>query len=130
MFNQLKKEEKKSVENLTKARDERCIPIAKKVLNIITESNPLIGSKKSKEVAESYTPIAEKILRLGLEENVVVDDLSYIFRLVLEAVDMTQQFVSESMGKSVDNAQTILWGKEEGKVTFKDLNKVLIEGEK
>ena len=130
MFNKQQKEQQKALENASKARDERCIPLAKELIKLIATENAIVGSQKSKEVVDNYTKVATVVLNYLLAKNVMFDDVSYIFRLVLEHFQATQDFVVQSLNNSMSKCSDILWKKESSKVSMEDVDKLLksVEG--
>lgn len=84
MFEKLAKQRNKDLENLSKARDERCIPIAKELIKLIGNEESSVGSNVSGEQTKVYSDIATKVLATLLAKDVMFEDISFIFRLVLE----------------------------------------------
>ena len=120
---------KKQEKDATQERDDRCKPIVKGLLLMIANHDCEIACTDPAKIAKSYTPLTEKILQYLVISNAKVDDISYIFRLLLEPIQHVQTFVNESLSKSVQRADDYLWngacGKPTNDVDMKDLDSIL-----
>jgi len=125
MFNKLQKGQDKDLNEATKARNDRCIPIAEELIVKIGNYKAIVGSDKHKEIAENYSLLTSEILQLLLEKEVIFDETNYIMKLVLEHYQTTQDFLVQSLNKSMERATEKVWGKETGKVTLLDIDKIL-----
>jgi len=126
LFDKLKKKREVVSNQLTKQRDNRCIPIAKEIIKKLAEYETPMGSFLTPEkTKQDYTPLAEDILKLLLEKDVLVGDVSFIFQLALQPYQFLKELVTDSVNDSITKAAEKFWGKEETKVTMKELDKVL-----
>lgn len=121
-------EAKKSApQDLTVARDKRCMPIAREVLHMIADAELPVGDMTEEQRLKTYPPLAASILELLLKKNVLVSDVNYIFRLALEAFQKTQDMVANSVNKNWERASVKYWGKEIDLCTMEDLDNKLKE---
>lgn len=125
MFSDVKKAMEKDNSKLTKERDEACTPIARHILKMMTEQDLVVATSDFKTIDECYRPLTEKILAYLLEQDVKIDNLNYVFRLLGEMWDQTKNYTLESINKSLSIASGIHWGKDPAAVTMSDLDKVL-----
>jgi hypothetical protein len=126
MFNDVKDAMEKKNEKLSKERDAVCIPIARHILKMMAEKELVVATSDFKTIDESYRPLTSEILGYLLEQDIKVDYINYIFRLVGEMWEQTKNYTIESVNKSLNIAQRIHWGKEPNDVTMKDLDKILL----
>lgn len=124
-FNEVEKQLKKDIEKATELRDARCLPVAKDIIILIGNSEPVMACTDSKIIADTYTPTTEQILTLLLEKNVNVDDVGYIFSLVFEHFEHCKNFTEQSLSRSLDKVSDKLWGKDTKEVTMSDVDEVL-----
>lgn len=114
-------------DKLTRERDDRCLPVAKCIIKMIVEfKGGKFGSLVSAEQAiKSVDKLALDILALLLNENVKVNEISYIFTLIEQIVRTPKDIVIESVNAHFSKADNKLWGKDLKDVTVGDLEKVL-----
>jgi len=110
--------------DLTKERDDRCIPVAKLILKLIADSDLKLGSMNSQDLIDSNASIAEKILALFLDQNVFVGEIDYIFTLAQQAYINSQYLVVRSYNHTKETCDTKLWGKTLTELQISDINKV------
>ena len=115
--------------DLTKQRDERCVPIVNEIYKIIAEVNPVILDDDKEQEIKDYTLLTERVLQLLLEKKSVVEENDYIYRLLLAPVFKLKAYMESSLGRSIKTVDNYLWKKESGKnaneVNFEDLDIVL-----
>lgn len=111
--------------DLTKERNEKCIPIAKEVLGLISKYDGPIGDIKNEDIVEDYEDLEVEILKLYLKNKLTASEVTYIQQLVLQAVDVPLNFVKQSIFESWDRAMEVKFGKPEEEVTLEDLDKIL-----
>lgn len=123
MFNKVKNKMKKEEKDLTKERDDRCVPIAKEFLSLVGKyEKGIIGDGKNEEIAESYRPLAKQILEMYLEKNIRVHESGYIHRLVLQSFQTVQDIIINSLNESLKKAEKEMWGKEASEITIKEID--------
>lgn len=123
-----KKVEKKIKSKLDE-RDARCIPVAKKVLEIIGKSDAPLGvlgdnsGQMDKDVEKKYAEISKEVLTLFLTENIHWTDRHYVFQLALQAYEQTKTKVLSSLDMTFNAANEKYWGKDMLDLTMMDINK-------
>lgn len=126
MFDQNKKAEDKEAKKLDKARDEKCIPLAKAYLEIILKHQPsLRGDLDEVKLKAEYEPMMLELLDLYLEKDVTLIEHGYTKKLVLEMIENLDGLLSGSMTQSIRQAERKLWGCEKEDISFKKIDEVL-----
>lgn len=126
MFDKFKKAMQKESDKLDKARDEKCIPLAKQYLRILIKHNPsLDGQLKEKELNSEYEPMVLELLDLYLQNNITIIEHGYVKKLVLEMVNNFDSLLSMSVNSSFDQANKKLWGVDKEYITFSKIDEVL-----
>ena len=136
MFKKLKsikdqKDKEKIQDNLHEERLARCVPVARRILEIVSSNFPYMGdiSDKSgqvkKEANDSYIKIAEEILKEMLDKNLYYTEKLFVFSLVEQALKLSQEKVQMSLERSLERAETKLFGKSVLDLTLQDLDYVL-----
>lgn len=95
--------------NLTKLRDDECIPIAREILKIVGNTEELvIGTSEtySEEVAlEFYNKLyEEKIAPLLVEKNIRVKDITFIFQIAQQALQLLDSRVTATIDHNYDQS--------------------------
>ncbi len=138
MSTKIKPEEAKSLQDeaiedaLHQERLDRCVPIAKKILTLLAEENPYIGDVNDKdtgqpkpEANESYNKIAGKVLEVLFEANIRFTEKLFVFSLVKQAAELTEEKVQMSLDNSMQRAESQLWGKDVMELDLQDIDKQL-----
>lgn len=120
---------KQELEDLSKARDVKCEPVAETVLEIIARHKPsasITGSDKDHDkMVESYEPIFKEIMELCLQKELTLSEIGYMMSIVKMFFDFTEQMVSKSITLNQGIAEKKVWGKEPRELTLKDLDDIL-----
>lgn len=113
------------MKDLTKERDKKCIPIAKKVIELISKHDVMIGNVEKEKTIEYYKGLEEKIIKFYLLKELTSGEVSYVQQLVLQAVDIPLNFVKASIIDSYEKATEKVFGKPEREINLSDINKIL-----
>jgi len=120
--------EQEALKDLTQEREDRCIPVAKKILKIIAEKeNSVMGAAERGQIVEEYDIILVEVIDLLKKEEVKMIDVNYILQLVLQPLAHLQQYMAESIGKWEKKMFAGIYGKPYGQETLVDLEKKLEE---
>lgn len=131
-FNKIQKSIQKTIDKESKARLERCIPVAQEIMRMIASDSPPIGDIADKrgeilkDVSDKYDELAAKILTLMLKNNLNYFDKEFIFQLVMQMVEKTKDKVIKSMERSFDRASEKKWGKDMMDLTMEDIHNILL----
>lgn len=104
------------VADLTKKRNDECIPIAK---YLFKEFAARIATLPMGTVTESEADLyykqmfTEAMSQMLVDRNVKVTELDYIFQIMLQAVEFLHAEATRSVGRAVDNANAKRWGLED-----------------
>lgn len=95
--------------NLTKMRDDECIPIARELLKrIANRDDLLIGSTETYTEAEALeyynTLYSEEVAPYLVEKNVRVKDVTFIFQIMAQAVQLLQSRTEMTVDMRYDQA--------------------------
>lgn len=95
--------------NFTKMRDDECIPIAREIIKILgNEDGLMIGTSESFSEAEAmsyYNDLYEtKIAPMLVEKNVRVKDLTFIFQIAQQAIQLLESRVTMTVDTRYDQA--------------------------
>ena len=126
-FNLFKKSQEKDTEDLTKARDKKCNPLAIEMLRMIAASDGVIGQVTQKEMVESYDPLIKDILMFLKNNDVKLTEVNYLFRLIAQRTEHVKEWLNLSINKNMAKVYEDYWGKAEAEVTLDDLDKTLIQ---
>lgn len=132
MFEKLKarrdaKEAQKERNKMDKKREDKCLPLAKYILELIVEADLSLGEKTDQEYLETYNPIVRKILAKFLEVDLKLSDVVYIQKLIKEMVSNVDNLLIGSINNSMRIGEKAVWGVERDDRTFSLLDKVLKE---
>lgn len=125
-----KYDEKDYQRDLTKERDDRCIPVAKEVLKMIAAADGFAGNTKQELIQQSYDQLAKDILQYYLDNNILVSEANFIGQLILQIINASMSIVSTSINTNLTNVQKMAFGKDINEVTFKELDDILKEVDK
>lgn len=123
-FKEVRKGTEKKLEDLHITREKRCVPIAHAILEVIAESKLKLGKLDPKDY-KGYDESALRIITLMLEKNINYSDKNFIFQLVMQAVEQTQDTVIRNLEKSFDFALDKKFGKPYSDVKMSDIDNIL-----
>lgn len=132
-FNKVIKARQRDINDEFQERLASCMPIAKKIFEMMVSENLPIGEindkkgKMKEEIVNSYDDFAAKVLVYMLENNVKYSDRKFIFQLMKQPFELVEERVLRAVGISKERADEKKWGKDELDITMKDIHKVLIE---
>lgn len=123
--------EKEYQEDLTRARDERCVPIAQQIVTMMAsyEGGLLGDAAKDSKIKESYDALAKDILKLLYDKNVGVSEVNFIHQMLNTLMEATMGVVTASLNHSLKEMEVQVIGKAVRDLTFQELDK-LLKGEK
>lgn len=125
-----------ALHDLSKKRDAICIPIAVEVIKELAklEEMPLGSHVNEKDGAlRAYLPAIRRTMELLIENDVKAMDVTYIFALARQAIEVVGEAVDETLNQNMNNVTEMLYGLDKGQahnVTVKDLNNVVTNIEK
>lgn len=116
----------KQERDLTKERDDRCIPVARELLKLIAEyEEGMLLNTNPDKFRKSYYKLEDQILDMLRDKDMPIHDWGYIVKLALVPFDHLQAFVTDTLLKTEDAAIDAMWGKDGKTVTIKDLEEKL-----
>jgi len=124
MAKNIEKEIKKEADRLHEERLERCIPVAKEVINIIANSTLKMGDLHAHD-NDAYNAVSKDIIALFLKENVHFQDKDFIFQLAMQPFQVVRDISVNSLGRSLDMVINKVFGKEWQEVTMQELDSKL-----
>lgn len=128
MFNKAKKEAKKKAKverDLTAERNERCLPAARKILQIIAKGK--IEDVDGSQLFGDYVPLVRESMDVFMEHDIRLAEVDYVFGLALMSSDILKNTVNQSLDKSLSTVELKQWGKDGKEITVNDIDKILKE---
>jgi len=112
--------------DLTKETNDRCFPVAREILKIIgNNENLLLGSFSQKEANKEYKDLVQNIKQLMLDNKLLLSDVNYILKVILQPIDAVKYILNENFNKLLEDAEKKFWGKERGDISIEDLDNIL-----
>jgi hypothetical protein len=115
--------------DLTKERDDKCIPIVLEILSDLANTPDLhIGSEVTTDSANVYYSdyVQDKVLPILMRENIKIDDISYVFKLILQPITFISEKVHTTIDTREDEAIDLLFGKAKRDTTVNDIQDILV----
>jgi len=119
----LEKKKKKKEKDLTAERNERCLPAAREIQQIIAKGR--IDDKSANEMFEDYSPLVREVMDVFMANGVKMGEIEYVFKLALMSHDILKETVHQSIDKHLSTVEEKFWGKPGTEVTISDLDKHL-----
>ena len=114
----------------TAERNTRAIPIARELLKRLANREDLVmGDASQEEMIEYYSKVyVEDIIPYLLEKEVRIGDIGYIFKIMLQVINYTQDRTALTIELLYDKVTAKKWGKTDtDDVTVTELDQVLKE---
>lgn len=117
-------------------RDKRCVPIAFELVKMFgkMESMPVGSHVNDKVVATKvYMPVIKDFLKLLIDKDVKIVEVSYIFSLVRQALEFVSDAIDETLNQNMNRVTESLYGLKQNdsdEITLKQLNDVVMRKEK
>jgi len=124
-FDKVKKKAKKKEKSLTEQRDERTVPVAQELLAALGSFDGPLGQVDQQEMAKKYDPLIKEFLAILLKHDVMISDVQYVMTLLDQRLKHVEAYVNASLNQNVSGALAVLWGKDEGEITFSEVEAVL-----
>lgn len=99
--------------DLSKEREEECMPIAREILKLIGESSEsfILGSANMEDFTAFYQKfVAEKILPLVTAKNIKTAEHTFIMQMVLQPVDFIKNLLAASLEEAENAAVASKFG--------------------
>lgn len=116
--------------DLTAARDARCIPLAFEFLAMLSQSKGKAGAADQQAIYNSYKDVALAIMQRLLDEKVLITEIGYVQKVMMQIVEMAYGVVNSSLNDSLRRAETVAFGKMIADIRFDELDHLLKTGEK
>jgi hypothetical protein len=120
-FDKVVKGQEKIERDLTKERDERCMPIAAQVLKMIGDFEATMDSTDRVAYVRAHDPLIASIVDLLQEKDIPVAEWAFVMKLAQIRFDHAKNWVGETIIKNMDQVLEDFWGKEGEEVTFSDI---------
>jgi len=96
--------------------------LAKKLLQIIVNSDIRLGDRILEEEPEKYKKTVLGMIDLLYKNNILEIELDLYFQLMRQAIGIAQNATAGSVKMSKDIALTNYWGKHPSDITFQDID--------
>lgn len=120
-----KYDEKDYEQDLTAIRDERVIPVARKVLKLIADYDGAVGQVNADGLRASYAPLAKDILQVYLDHDIKSGDLTYIIELIGQMVQSPLGVVHVSHNANMERLEEKILGIRVADITYKQMDAIL-----
>lgn len=107
--------------DLTKERNDRCVPIAQEIVKIMAKA-PVVLDPKSTDAFDLYVPLYQEVATMLKEKGVKLSEVGYCFALARQCGIMLEDLTGQSLNKHVAQANEKFWGKPDSEVTVTDLD--------
>jgi len=121
MFDKIEKLKKKKEDDITKKRDERCIPIVNEILKMIANYDGPLGHVTPEEMQKGYDKLIIDIMGLYVEKEINIAEINYINSLIQQKMDHAKNWTTESINKNVNLVMDKIWGKPQPEITLKEV---------
>ena len=122
----LVKEAKKKEENLSKLRNERCVPMAVELMKAMaSHDGHKLGDVTHEELMSAYEPVVIKLFEKYMEANITVGDAQVINAFAMQAFESVNTMMVETLNSHLRNVQKKKFGSQLNELTFKQLDELL-----
>lgn len=125
----LLKSAKSIAKDATKARDQKCEPVAQEIIQIIARANPSVKdmSKEWDKVIKEYGPIQVQVNRMMKEKGLTISEVNYTWSIVQQVIDAVKRLSNESIQRAYELAEAKLFKVENlSDVSLQDVDNILI----
>ncbi len=126
-MNKALKKQMNDKEDLTKKRDEKCVPVVDGVFEIVNRIRPSVTIKSKEEMVREYFGACEEILKLFKEADVTLSEVGYIDRMCGNRMEILMGQVKHALNMHGDTVIEKTLGKPLDDMTLNDLDKILID---
>ena len=104
----------------------KLIPVANEMEKIITECNfPYSINENWEEVAKAAKEPTAKIIQLFLDNNLLLDDIKFVSRLINTKYDRINQSINDSVNYMDEYIQTKIYGCPKRELDFVTLDNIM-----
>lgn len=125
------------VHDASHQRDERCVPIAHELVKMLASMETMpVGShvnEKETPASSAYLPVVKDFLKLVIEKDVKIVEISYIFSLVRQGLEFVSDAIDETLNQNMNRVTEMVYGlpkNDSDEITAKQLNEVVMRKEK
>lgn len=123
-------EENKPVEeakkpDLSEEQLKRCIPVAHRLVKIISDAELPLGNLKKEEVGGVYDDVIKTSLQSFLDADLQVGDVQLVLALAMQSLDLVLKGVDHAMKINLSAASEKLWKMSPEEVRLQDIDKML-----
>ena len=118
------------------ARDERCIPVAQRVIQLLAGMEVfLVGSHvNEKEVkVDPYIAVNRGVMTMMIQNGLKVSDATYVMALARQAIQAVEAGIDETLNQNMNRVTELVYNlplNDFNEVTIKGLNDVVQRREK
>jgi hypothetical protein len=119
--------------DLSHARDNRCVPIAHELVKLLANMEKMpVGThvnEKEKPMRSVYLPVVQDFLKLLIDKDVKIVEITYIFSLVQQALEFVSTTIDETMNQQMNRVTELVYGLKQNdsdEITVKNLNEVVM----
>jgi ribosome maturation protein Sdo1 len=106
----LLKSNKKREKDLTKARDNKCEPVAREIIQIIARHNLDPKNVNHEEKIKIYGPLQVEINQLMKEKELTISEVNYTWSIVQVVLDNIKSLSVNSIQMAFDHLESKVFG--------------------
>lgn len=126
MTDKLEKAKEKKLEDEHIAREERCVPIAEEIVQIMAKHSPPLAEGSQEHLVDIYGPIYKEIAELMLAKNLTYGDILWTMKVFMSASYNVNQYVNQRMQENLERAENKMFAVDNmDKVTLQQIDNVL-----
>jgi hypothetical protein len=122
--------------DLSHQRDERCVPVAHRLIELIASMEDFqVGSHVNEKAGQPspYLYIIREMLSIMIKQGIKVSEATYIFGLARQAIEAVERGVDETLNQHMNRVSELVYDlplNDYNEVTIKKLNDVVQRKEK
>jgi len=119
-------EEPTEEELLHISREEKCVPIAEEMIQIMARHKPSLAEGDQDQLTAVYGPIYKEIAELMLEKDLTYAEILWSMKVFMTASYNVNQYVNQRMQENLENAEKKLFSVDNmDQVTLQQIDNVL-----
>lgn len=111
--------------DLDQERNDRCFPVAKKIIELISGSVLKFGNITDEDLDTVYRPLVKEITTEIKNGGVFLSDMSYLFQLIQQPLDQVRNLLNNKLETALELCAEKHWGKKSAEVSVLDVDKLL-----
>ena len=108
------------------SREEKCVPIAEEIVQIVARHKPSLSEGSQEKLTEVYGPIYKEIAELMLEKDLTYGEIIWTMKIYMASSYNVNQYVNQRMEENMERAENKLFSVDNmDEVTLQQIDNVL-----